>query len=256
MPLNPIKLNPLDITPVLNYNDLDSDEKINDWIKTGIRCFREWYQPVDFGDGIIADVTRPPFWKPAPEFNSERGIGKWEYIIKRNLPNLEGKRVLDLGCNNGIISLQIAKNGSKEVIGIDRNEYIHQKTYPELPVQNIIAQANFVKKAFELKEKVNYPIHYIAFDIKNIRELDLGKFDIILALCVLYHEMDEMPKILETLAQMTDYLVLQTSLTHTGELAKWTDLNNHVKLLQQAGFCKIIIDAPIGYHLPVVVGLK
>lgn len=256
LPRSVTKLPPLDISHVLNYSNLNTPEEINTWIKTGITCFREWYQPVDFGDGIIAHVTRPPLWEPAPEFDAERGVGKWNYIIKRNLPNLEGKRVLDLGCNNGVMSLQLAKNGAKEVIGIDRNEFIHQKTYDILPAQNIIAQANFVKKAFELKDKLEYPIKYIACDVANIKELNLGKFDIIMSLCVIYHEMKNMPAVLSTLAEMTDHLVLQTSLTHAGELAEWADLYNHVKLMHQAGFSKIQIDAPIGYHLPMIIGHK
>ncbi|MEX1014413.1 MAG: methyltransferase domain-containing protein [Candidatus Paceibacterota bacterium] len=250
------KLPPLDITPVLNYANLKTKDDINNWIKDGINCFREWYQPVDFGDNIIANVTRPPNWDSAPEYNDERGVGKWNFIISKNLPPLVGKRVLDLGCNNGVISLMIAREGAKEVIGIDRNENIHQKTYQELPEQNIIAQANFVKKSFELKEDCKFPVEYIASDISNIESLNLGKFDIIVALCVIYHEMEGMPKILSTLAGMTDHLVLQTSLTHGGELAKWADLYNHVKLMHQAGFSKIKIDAPIGYHLPMIIGEK
>lgn len=250
------KLKPFDITPVKNLDNINSKEEINQWIRQGIKCFREWYQPVDFGDGIIANVTRPPDWKPAPEFNQERGYSKWNYIIKRNMPELQGKRVLDLGCNNGIISLQIAKSGAKEVIGIDRDEFIHQKTYQELPIQNIIEQANFVKKAFELKEKTTYNVHYIPCDISNIESLNLGKFDIILALCVLYHEMEGMPALIKILSMMTDFLVLQTSLTHQGDLAKWADLYVQVKYLHEAGFSKINIDAPLGYHLPMIIGMK
>ena len=250
------KLQPLDISPVLKFDNLNSPEEINNWIKTGIKCFREWYQPVDFGDGIIANVTRPPLWEPTPEFNAERGVGKWNYIVKRNLPDLNGKRILDLGCNNGVMSMQLARAGAKEVIGIDRNEFIHQKTYDELPAQDIIAQANFVKKAFELKENKKFPIQYIACDVANLKDLNLGKFDIIMSLCVIYHEMKGMPKVLETLASMTDHLVLQTSLTHGGELADWADLYKHVELMHKAGFSKIRIDAPIGYHLPMIIGEK
>lgn len=250
------KLPPLDITPVLNYENLHTKEEINDWIRTGIKCFREWYQPVDFGDGIIADVTRPPLWEPAPEFNKERGVAKWNYIVKRNMPDLKGKRVLDLGCNNGVMSLMMAKEGAAEVIGIDRNEFIHQRTYQELPAQNIIAQAEFVKKAFELKENKEFPIRYMACDVENIASLNLGHFDMIMSLCVLYHEKEKMPEILHLLSTMTDHLVLQTSLTHGGDLAEWADLYRHVELLHKAGFSKIYVDAPIGYHLPMIIGKK
>lgn len=250
------KLPPIDYSSVLNYHNLISKEDINKWIKSGIRCFREWYQPVDFGDGIIADVTRPPFWEPAPEFNSERGLAKWNFIVKRNLPKLTNKRVLDLGCNNGIISLQLYREGAKEVIGVDRDEFIHQKTYPELPSQNIVAQAEFVKKAFELKENIEFNVKYIPADIVDIEKLNLGRFDIILALCVLYHEMERMPQILNKLSEITDFIVLQSSLTHAGKLAEWASIYKQVELLHKVGFDKIIVDAPLGYHLPIVVGKK
>jgi len=138
---------------------------INDWIKLGINGFKEWYQPVDFGNGIVAHVTTPPDWKPAPEWDQHRGLAKWDFIVERHIPDVSGKRILDLGCNNGIISLELAKKGAGEVVGIDRDAKIRQRTFDCLPEQDIIAQANFVKKAFEIINKVDYPVTYLASDI-------------------------------------------------------------------------------------------
>lgn len=241
---------------VLKIENMKTREDINQWIITKIKHFKEWYQPVDFGDGIIADVTVPPLWKPAPELNLERGVAKWNFIVKRNMPDLQNKRVLDLGCNNGIMSIMIAREGATEVLGIDRNETIFQKSNKNLPVQNIVEQASFVKKAFELKEGIKLPITYYPCDIAEIDKLNLGKFDLIISLCVVYHEFDKMPKIIEMLAKMTDHLILQTNLKHSGDLAKWADISTHVKLLQDAGFSKIIIDAPKDYYMPIIIGEK
>ena len=227
---------------------------INNWIELGIRGFKEWYQPVDFGNGIVAHVTTPPDWKPAPEWDQYRGLAKWAFIVERHIPDVSGKRILDLGCNNGIISLQLAKKGAGEVIGIDRDENIRQRTFDCLPEQNIIAQANFVKKGFEILAGVEYPVTYLACDISRLSELDLGQFDIILGLCVVYHELDSTPQLIRQLSTMTDHIILQANLGHTGELGKWAHPSRLARLLMDVGFTKIEIDAPQGYIFPIVVG--
>lgn len=229
---------------------------IEDWIKLGINGFKEWYQPVDFGNGIVAHVTTPPDWKAAPEWDQYRGLAKWESIVKRHIPDVPGKRVLDLGCNNGIISLQLARMGAAGVIGIDRDANIRQKTFDCLPEQDIVAQANFVKKAFEILNGVEYPVTYIACDISRLSELELGRFDLILALCVVYHELDRTPQLIRQLSTMTDHIILQANLGHTGDLGEWAHPARLAKLLMDTGFTRIEIDAPQGYIFPIVVGKR
>jgi len=227
---------------------------VSEWIKLGIQGFKEWYQPVDFGDGLVAHVTTPPDWRPKPELDPVRGMAKWGFILKMHIPDVSGKRILDLGCNNGVFSLQLARMGAREVIGIDRDRKIRQKSAPYLPVQNVIAQANFVKQAFEIKEGVKYPVRYIAHDIARISELDLGRFDLILALCVVYHELDNTPRLLQKLSTMTDHIVLQTCLEHDGELGKWASPYLLAELLVNVGFTRVEIDAPTNYSWPMIVG--
>jgi SAM-dependent methyltransferase len=229
-------------------------DDLSEWIETGIRGFREWYQPVDFGNGLIAHVTVPPNWEVSPELDDLRGVAKWEQIIRRHIPDVAGKRILDLGCNNGVFCLELARMGAREVVGIDRNRDIRQKTSPQLPIQDVIAQAEFVKRAFEIRDGVTYPIRYIAADIARIGELNLGRFDMILALCVVYHQLDGTPALLRELSGMTDHIVLQTTLLHGGELAHWASPYLQAELLTNAGFRHIEIDAPAGYAWPVIVG--
>ena len=52
---------------------LQTKEDIYKWIQDGINCFKEWYQPVDFGNGIVAHVTTPPDWKPMPDLLNDNG---------------------------------------------------------------------------------------------------------------------------------------------------------------------------------------
>jgi len=248
-------LNPL---PLPNTAHLQNKEEIYKWIKYGIGAFREWYQPVDFGNGVIAHRTFPPDWQPQPDllYANDAGMAKWNYIIKRHLPQIQGKRVLDLGSSSGIFSIELARMGAKEVIGIDRNPGISHRSTATPPAQDVVAQANFVKKSFELLEEVRYPVTFIAQDIAKLEELKLGRFDLILALNVIYHELDNMPKLIRQLVGMTDYLILQACEGHVGELKKWANKLCHAELLLEAGFSNVEIDAPDGYLMPVVIGRK
>jgi SAM-dependent methyltransferase len=226
------------------------------WVRAGIQHFRQWYQPVDFGDGLVAHVTQGPDWQPVPELDKERGLAKWDFIVRRHLPDLTGKRVLDLGCNNGVFSLELARMGAAEVVGIDRDSSFRQKTNRGLPVQDVVAQANFVKWALEIKNDCKYPVRYIGHDITRLAELNLGRFDVILALCVVYHVLDEAPAVVRQLAQMTDHLVLQSNITHAGEVAKWADPFLNARWLVEAGFTHVEIDAPAGYACPMIIGRR
>lgn len=235
---------------------VEGKTNLSEWIKTGITGFKEWYQPVDFGDGLIAHVTTPPDWQESPDLDAIRGMAKWDFIVKRNIPDVTGKRVLDVGCNNGVFSLQLAKNGASEVIGIDRDITITQKSTDVLPKQNIIEQANFVKHVFEIKDRKKYPIEYIVEDFSNINVSKFGRFDLIIALCVVYHQLRDTPKIIKALSEMTDHLILQTTLLHPGELGYWADPYRLAELLNRSGFSKIEIDSPQNYSWPMIIGKR
>jgi SAM-dependent methyltransferase len=235
-----------------------SHEQIYAWISHNIGCFTEWYQPVDFGSGVVAHVTRPPEWKSEPDLlnANDNGLAKWKYIVKKHIRNVQGKRVLDLGCSSGLFCIELARLGAREVIGVDRNEQIRHRSTDVPPVQDVVAQATFVKRAFELLDGTDYPVTYVAHDIGHLRDLNLGHFDLILALCVVYHELDRSRDLIHWLAAMTDRLVLQASQGHSGELAKWADKHCQAKLLLEAGFTYVEIDAPSNYSSPVIVGHK
>ncbi len=237
---------------------LQTKEDIYKWIHHGINCFKEWYQPVDFGNGIVAHVTTPPDWKSMPALlnDNRRGLSKWNYIIKKHMPDVKGMRVLDLGCSTGLYCIELARTGASEVIGIDRNVEIRHRSTDTPPPQDVIVQAKFVKKAFELLDDATYAIRYIAHDVGRLKELELGRFDIILASCIVYHELYKMPELVHQLASMTDYLILQASQVHGGELGRCADKIRQVEVLLESGFTNVEIDAPAGYSLPMIIGRK
>ena len=225
------------------------------WIVDGIRGYKQWYQPVDFGLAR-ADVTTPPNWEPNPALNDDYGLGRWNSIIKRNIPEVLGKRILDVGCNVGLFSIELAKLGASEVVGIDRNlDFNHKSNFP--PRQDIVSQANFVRDALELVEGVKYPIIYKGINFSNYDEIkELGHFDFVLALNVIYHEYENSQSFANALSAITDTLILQTSVGHGGKLQKWANLPKQTEILIAAGFTSIRIDCPIGYLNPVIVASK
>jgi SAM-dependent methyltransferase len=247
-----------DATPLRDPSGLKTKEEIYTWIKEGILHFKEWYQPVDFGEGVVAYATVPPEWKPQPDSLQDTTVGltKWNYIVKKHVPDLQGKRVLDLGCSSGLFSIEMARMGAREVIGVDRNTSIQHRSTNTPPPQDVVAQAEFVRKAFELLEGTSLPITYIAHDIGQLETLQLGHFDVVLALNIVYHELDSMPRLMSYLASTTDCLILQSSLGHGGELGRWASVPRQVEVLLQTGFTQIEIDAPSGYPLPMTIGKK
>jgi len=257
----PVYINNLksDNVPVTRKpSSLKDKEDAYKWIEDRIGWFREWYQPVDFGNGVVAHVTRPPDWKPRPDllYANDGGIAKWNYIVKKHIPDVRGKRVLDLGCSSGVYCIEMARKGAREIIGIDRDEKIRHRSTTIPPPQDVIAQAKFVKQGFEMLDGVKYPITYIAHDIGNLSELNLGRFDLIIALAVVYHELDRMPFLVQYLASMTDHLVLQASQGHNGDLGYWANKIKQVEVLLDVGFTFVEIDDPPDYSMPMIIGRK
>lgn len=240
-------------THSFRHEDYDGSD-LTAWITRGIAGYQQWYQHVDFGNGVNAHVTAPPKWEPNPLLNSNSGLDRFEFIIKRNLPNVTGMRILDLGCNVGLFSLALARLGASEVIGVDRDTSIRHRT-GRLPFVDLVSQAQFVKKAFEIQENTVFPVSYIAIDFQDLAKLqELGKFDLVLALNVVYHELTGAPELIKALGQMTDLIVLQSSIAHGEPIKGWAAPGKNAEMLMAAGFDRITIDAPPGYLQPVIRG--
>lgn len=243
--------------PILDFKHSEFDgNDLDSWIRRGIVGYQQWYQSVDFGNGLVADVTTPPDWRPHPELNPGSGLDRWNFIVRRNLPDLRGMRVLDLGCNVGLYSIEMARMGAREVVAVDRDTTIRQRT-GQLPKVNLVAQAEFVRKAFELREDTNFPVEFKAIDFKDLKAIKaLGWFDLILALNVVYHELDRAPQLVATLGQMTNDLVLQSSVVHPEPIREWALPGKAVEMLTAAGFDFVSVDHPYTYSQPVIRGIR
>ena len=225
---------------------------VNDWILENIKRFKIWHHPIKFNNDIIVNCTDENN-NPVPDWDEFHGVNKWNKMIKPFIKNIKGKRILDLGCNTGIIDIELYKLGASEIIGIDKGK-------PFFMGQDYIQQANFVKKAFELKDETIYPITYYPCDLNNVnnlKKLNLGYFDLILALRVLNYLKDEIPNIIKELSNMTTTLVIQTNLEGYWEKDKWSKIEYYEELLQENNFSKVIVKYPKDYPIyPLIIGKK
>jgi SAM-dependent methyltransferase len=90
-------------------------------------------------------------------------------LVRRNLDSLEvrGKRVLDVGCRDGLFCFEAERRGASEVIGID-NELSHGAT------EFLIPHLKSDVKMYEM-------------NVIDLASDTFGKFDLIICPGVLYH---------------------------------------------------------------------
>jgi tRNA (mo5U34)-methyltransferase len=116
----------------------------------------DWFHSIDLGNGIITKGVKPPEILEM-EFDRLGLDGKM----------LQGKRVLDIGCNDGYFSLRCEELGAR-VIAIDG------------------VFRDGLKYVFKnLKPK----FQFYCMDMMNPVFHELGRFDIILYMGILYHNM-------------------------------------------------------------------
>lgn len=135
---------------------------------------------------ILARIKEVPFWGhsiPLGEgiITPGKVMDNLITINRLDLPNdLSGKRVLDIGAWDGYYSFECEKRGAKEVVAID-NLYRMQRP-------DEVEYANLGTKGFQVaKEILQSKVKYFDLDVYDISTEQLGEFDIVLFLGVLYH---------------------------------------------------------------------
>ncbi len=152
-----------------------------------IRKIGPWFHQIDLGDGIrTRDIA--PLEGPQP---LDHPRARWEDVKDAIPDDLSGLRVLDVGCADGYISVELARRGAKEVVAFD-------------PQPAAIRRAALAKKHLGLKN--------ISCRIGSVYDpvFDLGKFDIVFMLAVLYHLEDPMSG-LRFASKLADVLCIESS---------------------------------------------
>lgn len=163
---------------------------------------RSWYQTIDFGDGV---VSKGCGWCGDPAWGNIAGF----------LPlDLEGMRVLDLGCNAGLFCVRSAIMGAKDVVGIDFTGWRPNWDFEEQQV--------FVQKYFEQKVGRALPITYLSGRMEEILPQDhLGKFDYVFGIASLYYTEDPDGTV-EAISKITDKAIVR--LRDTNRIERFTKL--------------------------------
>src|SRR5215213_485847 len=145
-----------------------------------------WFHRIDLGDGIFTK-TASAAGEPA-----DHPLGTWE-IVRRCLPeDLSGRDVLDVGCNAGFYAIEVKRRGAGRVVGID-------------------ARRSHIRQALFVKNVLGLDIGYERRSVYALDPLELGAFDVTLALGLIYHCKHPMLA-LENLARVTkDMLILETA---------------------------------------------
>ncbi|GGB79386.1 TIGR04290 family methyltransferase [Dyadobacter sediminis] len=126
-------------------------------IQEDVRKLGKWFHNIDL-NGV----------KTAPDhFLGDYPNFKYRNFAHAIPENLEGKTVLDVGCNAGFYSIEMKKRGAERVLGIDSDE-------------KYLAQARYAAST-------------LGFDIefRNMSVYEVGslgeKFDVVIFMGVLYH---------------------------------------------------------------------
>jgi SAM-dependent methyltransferase len=198
---------------------------------------KSWYYHLDFGYGVEV--------RPELRRDPHAGEANWRWL-EAHLPELSGKRILDVGCNAGLYDLRMCEAGAAEVVGIERDT----------------RQAEFVRSWFQARRGADYSAaRYVAGDARTLDFSQLGRFDMACLFCVLYHLGEAAERVIASLANVAGVVALQGNLPRTfGDKYRgrpYQDLAGvpgMVDILERHGFEQLEVVAPPGHPKPLVVG--
>jgi tRNA (mo5U34)-methyltransferase len=153
---------------------------------------------------IRAEIARVPRWRHSIEVApgiSTPGDPTKRVLRRLHLPqDLTGKSVLDVGCSDGFFSFEAEKRGAGRVVGFDE----WSSPFVDRPA------------GFDTVHRLlNSKVEFHRLDLQTLDPTQLGQFDIVLCLGVLYHLKHPLLGI-EQLRKLTkDMLILETEVTES-----------------------------------------
>ena len=188
------------------------------------------YAPIDFGCGLTVGTIA----------STDSGTGRWEFFNRRIVgPIVAGKRVLDLGSNNGSLPLMMLRDGAKAVVGIEFT-----------PVIAEFARLN--ARIVSWRDMRPYDIEIVAGDMRLYLTENLGPFDIVTAFCSLYYlPEDDMARIIAKAASTNAVLVLQANEAIDNLPAKTHQLQ---RMMYENGYETVQVFRAPDFARPLLVG--
>lgn len=154
-----------------------------------IREHQPWYQQIHFG--FLLD-TKSSFRHHVRQLLGRRS--QWDLLLEA-LPDLKGRRVIDVGCNAGTNSIEMSCRDAADVLGVEINP-------------RMVAHAQVAERIYRAQGR---PIGKVRFEnVDLMQRFDLlADRDVLVACCVLYHLGDLAPLERAIAASPIDTLVVQ-----------------------------------------------
>ena len=150
-----------------------------------------WFHRIELGDRL---ATKDESFSGE---DADHPRATWEKVRACLPGDLEGKSVLDVGCNAGFYSIEMKRRGAARVLGVDSQ-------------RNLIRQAEFVRSVLGLN------IEYRRLSVYDLDPITMGQFDLTLALGLVYH-CKHLVLALEKLFAITrETLILETAVYPPG----------------------------------------
>jgi tRNA (mo5U34)-methyltransferase len=170
-----------------------------------------WYHSIDLGGGVVT---------PGTPVNRA--------MLERGLPPMTGRTVLDIGAWDGLYSFVAEQRGASRVVALDhyawlvdfdaRNEYWArceaEGRLPD-PDRDLLdfARPDTLpgRRGFELAHQVlDSAVEPVVGDFSTTDPAELGQFDVVLFLGVLYHLRDPMAALRKVRALTSGVAVIET----------------------------------------------
>jgi len=166
-------------------------------LEKDIKELSPWFHNLHLPDGTQTAPSH--FLGDFPSF-------KWREIASCIPSDLTGWRALDVGCNAGFYSFELARRGAR-VVGIDRDCHYLQ-------------QAKWAAKQYGLEDVVDFRLMQV-YDLAR----ESGSYDLVLFMGVLYHLRYPLLA-LDIVAQKTSRMMIFQSITQPGrEVAQQIDFS-------------------------------
>jgi SAM-dependent methyltransferase len=190
------------------------------------------YAPIDFGGGLTIGRF----------VSTDSGTGRWEFFNGPVVaPLVAGRRVLDLGSNNGSLPLMMLRAGARAVVGIERTPAIAE-----------FARLN--ARILEWRDIRSYDVNVLTGDMRLFLTEDLGRFEVVTAFCSLYYLPEpDMASVIAKAAAMGATLVLQAN----DAISDLPATGRHLRLLMTTnGYPNVTVHDFPGFARRLLVGTR
>lgn len=219
-----------------DQNDHTINLEVASYLAKAQGDFKEWYSPLELGPYKLPKITFPSF-QEVWDFDESEGIRNWHSSIKHVVPDVTGKKILDVGSNIGLYSLELSRMGAY-VCGVDRGPSVFQANNHLLGAQSVPNQAYAVRNIYEAFYGERFA--RVAFAEMDLMEFDFSgtKCDLFFSCRVLYHlGKKKMSDVIYEVSKNIPEIILQSNEGYgSGELGKIATMDFHRKLLIKCGY--------------------